>query len=84
MVESQHAIQYGAGLRNQNRQHAPRGKPRKMNVLQHLARGRAGQGHAQPAGDERQHVRSPLQVLMAAGDAAIALLNLSAAGFAQR
>ena len=54
-----------------------------MNVFQHLPRGRAGQRHAQSAGDQRQHVRGPLQIFMGAGHAGKAVLDLAAPGLTQ-
>ena len=65
-IEREHAVLHRAGLRDQHRQHPARRKPRKMNMLQHLAGRGAGQRHAQPARKQRQHVRGALQVFIGA------------------
>src|ERR1017187_8459111 len=44
-IHSQDSILYRSGLGYKHRQHTARREARKMNVLQHLARGGTGKGH---------------------------------------
>ena len=83
-VEDQYPVLHGSGLGHDHGQHPAGGQAGKMNVLQHLRSGRGRQGDAQPAGQQRQHLGSPLQVVVRAGNAGEPLLDLPAAFFAQR